>query len=382
MTIERIPELAIERILIAPDKFKGSLTANEVAAELAAGFGMAVPDVLIDMCPVADGGEGTVDAAVAAGFTPVTFTATGPTGVPVQAKYAERDGTAVIELSATSGLDLLPGGTPAPLTATSRGAGEAISAAIDRGCRTVVLGLGGSACTDGGAGMVAALGARLLDRAGHEIAPGGAALRELHTVDLVRLHSRLAEVDVVVASDVDNPLLGTHGAAAVYGPQKGATPGDVTVLEAALGHWSSLVSDATGRDVSARPGAGAAGGVGFAAMAVLGATLRPGIDLMLDLVGFASRLSKVDLVITGEGSVDAQTLRGKAPVGIAIAATRAGVPTIVVGGRVLLDESSLQNAGFEATYALTDIEPDSVRCMAEARSLLQETAFRIAADRV
>ncbi|MFI6477951.1 glycerate kinase [Nonomuraea sp. NPDC050663] len=381
---------AQNHVLIAPDKFKGSLTAAEVCAHLAAGLG--VPSLAL---PVADGGDGTVDAVVACGFARVEVSVTGPTGEPVTASYAwdAGGGTAVVELAEASGLRRLPGERQ-PLTATSFGTGELIAHALAGGARRIVLGLGGSACTDGGAGMVQALGARLLDASGGELARGGAALCELDRIDLTGF-ARLSGVEVVVASDVDNPLLGPHGAAAVYGPQKGATPDDVVLLESALArlaavatHTHGLVGavehDGTPRPmgVAGAPGAGAAGGVGFAALAFLGAEVRPGIEYLLDLLGFAEHVTGARLVITGEGSLDAQSLRGKAPVGVAQAAAKAGVPVIAVCGRRDLGDEELQAAGIEAAYALTDLEPDTDRCIAEAGPLLERLGAVVARERL
>ncbi|WIX99674.1 glycerate kinase [Amycolatopsis mongoliensis] len=359
------------RVLVAPDKFKGSLTAAEVASAVATGLADVHPGVVAQALPVADGGDGTVDAAVAAGYRRVRVPARGPTGVPVTACYAVRGDTAVVELAEASGLHRLPG-APAPLTATSAGTGDVIAAAVRAGCRRIVLGVGGSACTDGGAGMLAALGARLLDRAGRELPPGGAALSRLASLDL----SGLSKVDIELASDVDNPLCGPRGAAAVYGPQKGASPDDVETLDAALRHWASVA----GPEFSEWPGAGAAGGVGFAAMAVLGARTRPGIELLLDLLGFDAALAGASLVVTGEGSLDRQTLSGKAPAGVARAAAAKGIPCVAVSGRCRLSSSELAEAGISAAYALTDLEPDPARCMAEAAPLLRRLAHRIAVD--
>jgi glycerate kinase len=237
-----------------------------------------------------------------------------------------------------------------------------------------VLGVGGSASTDGGAGMVQALGGRVLDAAGASLPPGGAALLDVATVDLsgVDLHG----ANVILASDVDNPLLGPDGAAAVFGPQKGADPDQVRLLDKALGMWSKCVDPA----LADAPGAGAAGGIGFAALAVLGATRRSGIDLLLDLIGFAAHLPGAALVITGEGSLDEQSLHGKAPIGVVNAANSAGIRAIAVAGRCQLDEATLTNAGITAAYALTDLEPDPARCMADADRLLTELAARIAQD--
>jgi glycerate kinase len=368
------------RVVVAPDKFKGSLTAAQVAARVAAGLARAAPGAEVVEVPVADGGDGTLEAAVEAGYRRVPVQAEGPTGEPVETAYAERDGVAVVELADVSGLGRLPGGRLAARAASSYGTGQVIRAALDAGCRRVVLGIGGSAGTDGGAGMVQALGGRLAGEHGGEVGRGGAALAAVRSLDLAGLHPALATAEVVVASDVDNPLLGPGGAAAVYGPQKGASPADVAELDAALARWADAVRRATGRDEAATPGAGAAGGVGFAALAVLGATLRPGIDLVLDLVGFGTVLPGARLVITGEGSLDRQTLHGKAPAGVAAAARAAGIPVVAVAGRSLLPPSELEPAGILAAYALTDIEPDPERCMAEAGPLLERLAERVAAD--
>jgi glycerate kinase len=367
-------------IVIAPDKFKGSLTAREVADRVAAGIAAVNPDVPVVRVPVADGGDGTVDAALAAGYERVDLRAEGPTGEPVDTAFAVRGETAVVEMASVSGLRLLPPERLAPRTASSYGTGEVVRAALDRGATTVVLGIGGSASTDGGAGLVQALGARLLDADGRELPRGGAALADLDRIDLSGLHSRLAQTHVVVASDVDNPLLGPNGAAAVYGPQKGATPDDVAFLDRALARWADVVEAAVGRPARDRPGAGAAGGVGFAAMAALGGELRPGIGLVLELVRFAEHLPGAGLVITGEGSLDEQTLSGKAPAGVAAAAR--GVPVVAVAGRVVLPPERLRDAGIEAAYALTDIEPDVQRCVAEAGPLLERLARRLAKDRL
>ncbi|GGM64644.1 glycerate kinase [Thermopolyspora flexuosa] len=370
-------------VVIASDKFKGSLTAAEVAEHVAAGLGPRVRTVAV---PVADGGDGTVDAVVSRGLTRVRVEVPGPTGEPVTAAYAWRpaapdgDGpVAVIELAEASGLRRLPAG-PAPLTASSHGTGVLIGHALRRGARRIVLGLGGSACTDGGAGMLQALGVRLLDEAGRDLPPGGAALRRLARIDVSGLR---AGAEVVVASDVDNPLLGPHGAAAVYGPQKGASPADVAVLEEGLSRFARVaartVGEGDGVPYAERPGAGAAGGVGFAAMAFLGARIEPGIRYLLGVLGFDALLDGARLVITGEGSLDEQTLRGKAPAGVAEAAGRRGVPVIAVCGRRTLDDDRLRAAGIRAAYALTDLEPDPDVCIAHAGPLLERLAARIAA---
>jgi glycerate kinase len=365
-------------VLIAPDKFKGSLTAPEVAAHLAAGLRRARPDLPVREVPVADGGDGTLDAAIAAGFERVEVTAHGPTGEPVRSAYAVRDGVAVVELADVSGLGRLPGGVLDPLGASSYGTGELIAAALDAGCRTVVLGLGGSACTDGGAGMVRALGVRLLDAHGAELPRGGAALRDLATLDDSGLHAGVRDAEIVVAVDVDNPLLGDRGAAAVYGPQKGADAGQVALLDAALARFAELA----GKELIGRPGAGAAGGVGFAAMALLGARTRPGIAYLLELVGFHDQLSGACLVVTGEGSLDEQTLHGKAPAGVAAAAMAAGVPVVAVAGHSSLSAEQLATAGISRALTLTAIEPEVGRCISEAGPLLERLAAEQLAESV
>ncbi|WP_433715240.1 glycerate kinase [Nocardia sp. CA-084685] len=367
------------RVLIASDKFKGSLTAAQVGAAVRAGIHRIRPCAEVSVVPIADGGDGTVAAAMAAGFEAVLVTASGPTGEPVCTAYARRDEIAVVELADVSGLVRLPGGKFAPLTATSRGTGEVIAAATDAGCRRVVVGIGGSAGTDGGAGLLAALGARLLDADGAEIGDGGAALARLHTIDLAAVRERLAGVEITVACDVDNPLTGPRGASAVYGPQKGANGDQVAELDSALTHWADCVAAATGTDLRDRAGAGAAGGVGFAAVAVLGARLCPGIELVLQLVRFAEQVEDADLVVTGEGMLDEQTLYGKAPAGVATAAGCSGVPVVAVCGRNTLPANRLHEAGFSAAYALADIEPDIARCFAEGELLLERLGMRIAA---
>lgn len=365
-----------QRVLVAADKFKGSLTAVEVAERVIAGLRRVRPDLRAEALPVADGGDGTVAAAVAAGFERHEVRVSGPLGDEVTAAYALRDGTAVVEMAEASGLQRLPEGVFAPLTASTYGSGELLRAALDAGARSIVFGVGGSATTDGGAGMLSALGARFLTASGEPVRPGGAALAELATADLSGLDPRLRSVEFVLASDVDNPLTGPKGAAAVYGPQKGASPEDVERLDAALAH---LVKVLDASALAASPGAGAAGGIGFGALLV-GARFRPGIEVMLDVLGFASALERADLVITGEGSLDEQTLHGKAPAGVAAAARAAGKDVVAVCGRLALAPEVLGRAGIRRAYALTDLEPDAAVCIAEAGPILERTAERIARD--
>lgn len=362
------------RVLVAPDKFKGTLPAYDVAQAVALGLRRVHPDADVECLPVADGGDGTLDAAVSAGFERVPVTVAGPTGEPVETAYARRGTTAVVEMADACGLARLPGAVPAPLTASSRGLGEVMAAALDAGCRELVVGIGGSASTDGGAGLLAALGVV----ATPAVPDGGAALTGVSALALDGLHPGLADARVVVACDVDNPLTGPEGAAAVYGPQKGASPEQVVALDGALSHWADVVAASTGADRRDVPGAGAAGGVGFALVAALGAELRPGIALMLDLLGFAERVAGADLVITGEGSLDAQSLRGKAPVGVATAAGAAGVLVVAVCGRRLLDDGELAAGGIGAAYALTDVEPDVETCLREPARLLADLGELVA----
>lgn len=368
------------RILVAPDKFKGSLTAGEVAQAVRRGILEHSPAVEVRCLPVADGGDGTLDAAVAAGFERIPVTATGPTGEPVETGYAVKGETAVIEMADVSGLSRLVGGTPAPLTATSRGTGELIAAALDRGVRTIVLGIGGSACTDGGAGMLQALGASLRDGAGQELTGGGGSLERLVELDLRGLPPALRAIEIVVACDVDNPLTGADGAAVVFGPQKGASGADVARLDANLTRLADEVARQTGVDHRDAPGSGAAGGVGFAAISVLGATLRPGIELLLGLLDFENQVRGTDLVVVGEGSLDSQSLRGKAPVGVARLARSVGVGVVAVCGRNELDPTQLRGAGIDLVYACGDLEPDRERSMATAATLLERLGGRLVED--
>lgn len=361
------------RIILAPDKFKGSLSAPQVAQSLKAGLLSVDPGLTIELMPVADGGEGTIDAVVASGFTRVTVTVQGPTGQPVAADFALRDKVGVIEMAQASGLDVLPGGEFAAMTASTYGTGELISAALDRGCTEIVLGVGGSATTDGGAGMISALGAKILDASGAQLSPGGGALKDTASVDLSGLDQRLAQVKFILASDVDNPLLGATGAAAIFAPQKGASPAQVEQLEEALTRYSQVITNTLGVaaiESSAVPGAGAAGGIGYAALAFLGAERHSGIEVILGLNNLAERLDGAGLIITGEGSLDEQSLFGKAPVGVATAAAVANVPVIAVCGRTTLSAETLRNAGIIDCLALVDIEPNPELSMKNAGSLL------------
>lgn len=372
------------KIVLAPDKFKGSLTAPEVADALAEGIREVLPEAELVLVPVADGGEGTVSAALGAGFSPHRAVVSGPTGQPLAAEFAVDSGSgrAVVEMAAASGLDVLPNGVKDARNATSLGTGQLIRAALDTGAREIVLGVGGSACTDGGAGMLQGLGARFTDDAGNDLPLGGAALARTADADLSGLDARLDAATLVLAADVDNPLLGERGAAAVFGPQKGATPSDVAELDAALARFAEVLGAAMGGRAKAAkdaPGAGAAGGVGYAALA-LGAQRRRGIDVVVEFTGLRSKLEGAALVVTGEGSLDAQSLSGKAPVGVAAEARAQGIPVVAVCGRNQLDAPTRRAAGFAAIHALTDLEDDVEVCLRDAPRLVREIAHAIAAD--
>lgn len=357
--------------LIAPDKFKGTLSAEQVATHLARGLeshGHTAACV-----PAADGGDGTVAAVLASGFTEHRSLVTGPHGRPVEAAYALRGTTAVIETAQASGLTLMDPRRPMPMEATSYGTGELIHQALDAGATTIVLGVGGVATTDGGIGMLTALGARFLDADGQEVRPG--RLEKLEAVEAGGLDPRIGAVEVILASDVDNPLTGSDGAAAVYGPQKGAGPDHVRRLDAGLRRLAGLVDP----EAADRPGAGAAGGIGFAAMALLGAERRPGIDAVLELGPFREELARADVVVTGEGKADRQTLHGKVAHGVARRAREAGLETWVVCGVSELSQEQIDEAGFAGVLALTDIEPDPELCRANAGELLDHLAQRLAA---
>jgi glycerate kinase len=371
------------RIVIAPDKFKGSLSAPDVARHLETGLQSAAGHNLeVLRIPVADGGEGTLDAAVGSGFTRRSAVVSGPTGQPLTAEFAVRGREAVIEMAAASGLAVLPGGPDSATAkaATSLGTGELIRAALDAGCRQIILGVGGSANTDGGAGILQGLGARLLDADGRDLAPGGAALADLAGIDFSGFDSRLDDARFILASDVDNPLLGPDGAPAIFGPQKGASPADVEALDGALANFVQVLAGEIGPralKAAGAPGAGAAGGVGYAAIAVLAATRRPGIDVVLEFTQLADRLEGADLVITGEGSLDEQSLLGKTPVGVARAAAAAGVPVVAVCGRTTLTPLQQRESGFRQVYPLTSLESKVEVCIAEAGPLLEELGKQI-----
>jgi glycerate kinase len=368
------------RVLLAPDKFKGTLTAAEVAGHLRDGIRSVRPDVEIVVVAVSDGGDGLLDAAARAGFAPCPVRAAGPTGVMGDTSYGRRGNETVIEMAEICGLGRLPGGTFAPTSATSRGLGEVIAAALDAGCTHILVGVGGSASTDGGAGMLSALGTRLLDHEGQDVADGGGPLAAVRRLDLSGIHPAIAGATITVACDVDNPLTGPSGAAAIYGPQKGAGPDQVASLDQALTSWADVVASSTGADLRDTPGAGAAGGVGFGAIALLGARLRSGAEVVQELTGLELAIKGADLVVTGEGSLDEQTLSGKAPAAVAAAAQRAGVPVVAVAGRCLLDAAALAGVGIGSAHSLVDEASYPAEPFDAPGPLLERIGARIALD--
>jgi glycerate kinase len=365
------------RVVIAPDKFKGSLTAGQAARAMALGVKRANPELTTVECPVADGGDGTLDTAVAAGFERVPVYAEGPTGQVVLTAYARSGKTAVVEMAEICGLQRLPGGTTAPVTASSYGLGQVVWQALEHGCSDIVIGVGGSASTDGGAGFLAALGAIARDEHGARLDRGGRHIGSAAQLDLTGLHPEIASATLTIAVDVDNPLYGPLGAAHVYAPQKGADARQVSELDGALQVWADVVERATGKDYRTAAGAGAAGGVGFAAMAVLGARMRSGIEVILDLIELDRHLLGACAAITGEGSLDHQSLRGKAAVGVSRRAGAHGIPTFAVSGVSTLDPVEVESAGLAGVYALSDIEPDRERSIRRAAELLASATERL-----
>ncbi|MGH2817241.1 MAG: glycerate kinase [Actinomycetota bacterium] len=384
-----LQEAKAPRVVVAPDSFKGSLTAAEVAGAIAEGLSLVWPDAQMTLLPLSDGGEGWVETIVtAAGGRRVTESVTGPLGAPVEATYGlielpEGPG-AVIEMASASGLHLIDRSTADPRRTTTYGTGELIVRALDRGVRRLLVGIGDSATNDGGAGLAEALGVRLLDAGGARLGPGGTELARLERVDLSSIDRRVREMEVLVASDVDNPLTGEHGASAVFGPQKGASPEVVAELDAALAHFADKVEAEVGRTARDEPGAGAAGGLGFGLMMFCDVLVRPGIELSLDAVGADAAFEAADLVITGEGRIDAQTLRGKAPVGVARRAQRFGVPVVAIAGSIgPLDDDlagDLRAAGISVVCPIIEepSEPHDVMDPEATVHRLRRTARRIA----
>ena len=375
------------KIIIAPDSFKGSLTAAEAAEAIAAGVHNARPEAECVLIPLADGGEGTVQALVkATGGRIIRVLATDPLGNRIESYFGVLgDGeTAVVEMAAASGLPLVPEQLRDPMVTTTFGTGELIKAALDMGCpdrsgcslsrhRRLILGIGGSATNDGGIGAIEALGGRFKDENGREVGPGGRELSRIRSIDVRELDPRLRDTAVVVACDVDNPLTGPRGASAVFGPQKGATPEMVAALDAGLRNLAEVIRRELGTDIECLPGAGAAGGLGAAAMAFLDAKLRPGIEIVMEATDFIEQLEGAVLVITGEGRVDAQTLHGKAVMGVLDAARSKGVPVLVLAGSVEPEGYEFLNHGAIAVVPIAG-EMDLEEAFAHAAELLTQAA--------
>ena len=364
------------KIVIAPDSFKGSLTALQVAEAMEIGLRRVFPDAAIEKVPMADGGEGTVQSLVDATSGEILTTQVlDPLGNRIDAQYGVLgDGiTAVIEMAAASGLTLVPPDKRDPRVTTTYGTGELIRAALAHGCRKLIIGIGGSATNDGGAGMAQALGAKLLTANGEQIQSGGGALAALSSIDLSELDPRIAETVTVVACDVNNPLTGKQGASQVYGPQKGATPEMIEALDANLAHFDKIVQRDLSKSVGSVPGAGAAGGLGAGLMAFLNASLKSGIDIVTEAAQLSKRFVGADLVITGEGQINFQTVFGKTPVGVANVAKKHNLPVIAIAGSIADNSDGVYDAGIDAMIDIVP-EPMSLETAIENATTLIETA--------
>jgi glycerate 2-kinase len=365
------------RVVIAPDKFKGTLSAPQAAAAIAAGVTRARPEAEIVILPVADGGDGTAEVMRAAiGGEVDEIVVTGPLNAPVRASLTRLgDGRAVVEMAAASGL-VAAGGDRRPLTATSRGTGELLRAALERTEETVMVGIGGSASSDGGTGAATAVGWRFLDGRGRELPPGGAALEKLHAISSDAVSPRLRNRTVVGVTDVDNPLLGPRGAAAVFGPQKGASARDVERLEAGLARLAEVVASELGRDLGSRERGGAGGGMGAGLIAFFGAALEPGFTTVAEVIGLREAVAGAGLVITGEGRLDVQSLGGKAPAGVAQLAAAARVPCVAVAGEVAVSETELADLELQAAVGLV-AEVGEARARGDPRGALAEVTVTL-----
>ena len=364
------------KIVIAPDSFKESLSAPEVAQAIARGIKHAAPQANILCIPMADGGEGTVNAVLAATQGQARInTVQNALGQPIDAQWGWLPNqTAVIEMAAAAGLEHIAAHDRDPMRATSYGVGELIKHALDAGAKHIVLGLGGSATNDAGAGMLQALGLGLFDANGQRLAPGGAALSKLARIDASGLDKRLGEISITIASDVNNPLCGVKGASAIFGPQKGATPAQVQTLDAALAHFADCCTQYLGSDSRDKPGSGSAGGLGYAAHAWMGAAFRPGVEVVAEIGGLAKAVQGATLVITGEGRMDAQTLLGKTPMGVAAIARHAGVPVIAIAGSLGKDYQALYSAGIYAAFSIASGPCTLKEACEHASSLLEDRA--------
>lgn len=365
------------KVVVAPDKFKGSLSAPVAARAIARGVKRVSPETAVDVIPMADGGEGTVEALVAAtGGTFREARVTGPLGKPVVARFGLLgDGrTAVIEMAAASGLVLVPSEKRDPLRATTRGTGELLLAAVEAGVQRVILGIGGSATNDGGAGLGQALGFRLLDAEGREIGPGGGALDRLARIDEFGRNRAMDAVEVAVACDVDNPLCGPEGASAIYGPQKGANPAMIAVLDRNLAHFAEIVERDLGRAIRDLPGSGAAGGLGGGLAAFASGRIEPGATLVIRAVGLADRLREADLCLTGEGALDASSAFGKTAVGVARLAHSFDCPTIALVGSIGEGAEAVLDQGIDAYFSLCGRPMSLEAAMKDAEQLLEQVA--------
>ena len=343
------------KIVIAPDSFKESLTAKEVCLAIETGFKRVFPEATYCLIPVADGGEGTVQSLVDATQGEIlNLQVTGPISESVDAFYGllgDGSHTAVIEMAAASGLHHVPEHLRDPKLTSSYGTGELIKAALDHGATKIIIGLGGSATNDGGIGMLSALGVSFLDKDNQNIVANGAGLQHIKSINIDGLDARLANCEILVACDVDNPLCGNHGASHVFGPQKGATPEDIQLLDDALKHYGDCIKQQFNIDVLNQAGAGAAGGMGAALMAFTNATLKPGIDLVLEAVQLNHYMDKAELVITGEGRIDNQTIYGKTPMGVAKIAKQFDIPVIGIAGSLGKDHQAVYGCGIDAVFA-------------------------------
>ncbi|HAA04843.1 MAG TPA: glycerate kinase [Syntrophobacteraceae bacterium] len=367
-------------IVVAPDSYKGSLSAVDAADAIERGVLSVFPDARVTKVPMADGGEGTAEVLIiGAGGHVIRQEVTGPLGELVDATWGILgDGkTGVIEMAAASGLMLIPEQKRDPRLTTTYGTGQLIRAALDLGIRRIIIGIGGSATNDGGAGMAQALGVRFLDDTGTTLPHGGASLARLASVDLSGLDPRLKETEILVACDVDNPLCGPQGASAVYGPQKGASPSMVVELDGALKHYARVARRATGKDVTDIPGAGAAGGLGAGLLLFTQAKLRSGVDIVLEATSFADIVQHADLVITGEGNTDVQTAHGKAPLGVARVARQFDVPVVCLSGGLGEGSEAVLEQGIDALMSIMAKPASLDECMATARELLQAAAARV-----
>ena len=367
------------KIVIAPQGFKGNLSALQVARAIVSGIKRVLPDAVTTIKPMADGGEGTVPALVdATGGKIMTKEVTDPLGGRVTAHWGLLSDkvTGVIEMAAASGLPLVPPEKRNPLVTTTYGTGELILAALESGCRKLIIGIGGSATNDGGAGMAQALGAKLVDAKGTALPFGGAALANLERINVTTLDARLADCEVLIASDVTNPLCGAQGASAVYGPQKGATPQMVAQLDAALAHYADVIQRDLGVEVKNVPGAGAAGGLGAGLIAFLKAKVIPGIDVVIQASGLVESLKDADLVFTAEGKIDSQTAYGKVPTGVAKKAKEFGLPVIAIAGEVADDYRVVYQHGIDAVLSIAPGPISLSQSMAEAERLVTDTAER------